>query len=156
MKIKEIIELIEPYIEMPVIEFAVVKQMFAETNGRKKFNKTIRDKVENKFGVYVWVNKKTSEIVYIGMAGKIKTDGSLSKHSIQKRLLASRGKDKITKKDVQTNDYVCDFMVRNNIETLDFYIIYSKKGEPPAYIESLLLYNYYKKTDQLPILNNSF
>ena len=156
MSIKELLELIEPYIEKPVIEFTIAKQMFAEANGRRKFNKTIRDKVENKFGVYIWVNKKTSDILYIGMAGKIKTDGSLSKHSIQKRLLASRGKDKITKKDIQTNDYVSGFMVRDNIEILNFYIIYSKNGEPPAYIESLLLYNYYKEKEQLPILNNSF
>ncbi len=156
MRINELLELIEPYIEKPVTEFAVVKQMFADVNGRRKFNKTIRDKVENKFGVYIWVNIRTDEIVYIGMAGKIKTDGSLSAHSVQKRLLASRGKDKITKKDIQTNDYVCDFMGRNNIETLNFYILYSKKGQPPAFIESLLLYNYYKKNDQLPILNKSF
>jgi len=32
----------------------------------------------------------------------------------------------------------------------------TKKGEPPAFIESLLLYNYYKKNNRFPMLNNSF
>lgn len=90
------------------------------------------------------------------MAGKIKTDGTLGDHSVQNRLLASRGKNKSTKKDIQTNDYDNDFMSKNNIETLNFYILYSKTEEPPAYIEALLLYKYYNKNNRLPKLNNSF
>ncbi|MBK8820612.1 MAG: hypothetical protein IPN49_16575 [Saprospiraceae bacterium] len=39
--------------------------------------------------------KRTEEVVYIGMAGKIKTDGTIGDHSIQKRLIASRGKVKL-------------------------------------------------------------
>ncbi|MDO9037522.1 MAG: hypothetical protein Q7U59_04140 [Lutibacter sp.] len=124
--------------------------------GSKIFNQKIRQNVQPKFGVYVWVDKKTSDILYIGMAGKIKTDGTLGNHSIQNRLLASRGKHKNTKKDIQTNDYVRDFMNNNNIEALNFYIMYSKKEEPPAYIEALLLYKYYKKNNKLPQLNNTF
>jgi len=124
--------------------------------GREKLNQTIRQNVKTKFGVYVWVNKKTAEILYIGMAGKVKTDGSLGDHSIQKRLLASRGKDKVSKKDIQTNDYVSEFMTQNEIDSLDIFIMYSKKDEPPAYIEALLLYKYYKKNNKLPRLNNSF
>jgi hypothetical protein len=156
MEIKELIVAIEPYIEAPAIKFVVEKQMFTEKNGRSKFNNIIRDRVENKFGVYLWVNQKTSEIVYIGMAGRINTNGTFGIHSIQKRLLASRGKDKAIKKDIQTNDYVRDYMVNNDVESLDFYIMYSKTGEPPAYIEAMLLYKYYKKNNRLPKLNNSF
>lgn len=90
------------------------------------------------------------------MAGKIKTNGEIGYHSIQKRLLATRGRDKKTKKEIQTNDYVKEFMTEENIETLSFHIIYSKIGEAPAFIEALLLYNYYKKNNRLPILNKSF
>lgn len=156
MTIKEIKDVILPYIDEPVINFEIEKNIFTELGGRKKFNQTIRKNVKAKFGVYVWVDKKTAEILYIGMAGKIKTDGSLGDHSIQNRLLASRGKDKVSKKDIQTNDYVSNFMTQNEIDSLDIFIMYSKKDEPPAYIEALLLYKYYKKNNKLPRLNNSF
>lgn len=156
MKIDDLKEVIMPYIEEPIINFEIKKQIFSENNGRNKFNKAIRDNVDEKFGVYVWVDKSSEEIVYIGMAGKIKTDGTLGDHSIQNRLLASRGKDKTTKKDIQTNDYISAFMTNNNIDSLNFFILYSKLGEPPAYIEALMLYNYYKKNNRLPRLNNSF
>jgi hypothetical protein len=156
MTIEEIKDIILPYIDEPVINFEIEKNIFAELGGREKFNQTIRQNVKTKFGEYVWVNKKTAEILYIGMAGKVKTDGSLGDHSIQKRLLASRGKDKVSKKDIQTNDYVSEFMTQNEIDSLDIFIMYSKKDEPPAYIEALLLYKYYKKNNKLPRLNNSF
>lgn len=156
MKITELKQLIAPYIEEQHIEFSIEKQIFSKYNGRELFNIKIRDKVSKKFGVYIWENIETNEIVYIGMAGKVKTDGSLGDHSLQHRLLASRGKNKTTKKDIQTNDYVRDFMLTNNIETLNFYIMYSKTEEPPAYVEAILLYNYYKKNNRLPVLNNSF
>jgi hypothetical protein len=156
MKIVELKQIIAPYIEDQHIEFLIEKQIFSKPNGREIFNKKIRNKVGKKFGVYIWENIETNDIVYVGMAGKIKTDGSLGDHSVQHRLLASRGKNKTTKKDIQTNDYVRDFMLTNNIETLNFYILYSKAGEPPAFVEALLLYNYYKKNNRLPMLNNSF
>jgi hypothetical protein len=156
MTIQEIKEIISPYIDEPIIDFEIEKQIFSENNGREIFNKKIRDNVDKKFGVYVWVDIATNEIVYIGMAGKIKADWTLGDHSIQNRLLASRGKDKITKKDIQTNDYVRDFMINNNVETLNFYIMYSKTDEAPAYVEALLLYKYYKRNNRLPKLNNSF
>lgn len=156
MTIEEIKNLIEPYIDEPTIHFNIEKQIFSEDSGRGIFNKKIKRNVEEKSGIYIWLNTSNNEIVYIGMAGKVKTDGTLSNHSVRKRLLASRGKDKATKKDIQTNDYVRDYMVNNDVESLDFYVMYSKTGEPPAYIEALLLYKYYKKNNRLPKLNNSF
>jgi hypothetical protein len=156
MNIDELKEIILAYIDEPIINFEIEKQIFAETNGREKFNQIIRKKVDTKFGIYVWVDKATGEIVYIGMAGKIKTDGTFGDHSIQNRLLASRCKDKVSKKDIQTNDYVNAFMTNNSIDSLNFFIMYSKQDEPPAYIEALLLYKYYKQNGKLPKLNNSF
>lgn len=156
MTIEEIKNLIEPYIDEPTIHFNIEKQIFSNESGREIFNEKIRQNVEKKFGVYIWLDTATNEIVYIGMAGKVRTDGTLGDHSVQNRLLASRGKDKSTKKDIQTNDYVRNYMINNDVESLDFYIMYSKTGEPPAYIEALLLYKYYKKNNRLPKLNNSF
>ncbi len=156
MKILEIKNIIKPYILEPTVTINIKKQMFSNVSGRKLFNKKIKENVENKYGIYIWVNSMDDEIIYIGMAGRIKSDGELGIHSLQKRLLASRGKDINTKKDIQTNDFVHNYMVKNNIESLDFHIMYSKEGEPPAFIEALILYNYYKKNKRLPKLNNSF
>jgi hypothetical protein len=156
MTIEELKNAIEPYIDEPTIHFNIEKQIFSEHDGREVFNEKIRQNVDKRFGVYIWLDTTTNEIVYIGMAGKVKTDGTLGDHSVQNRLLASRGKDKNTKKDIQTNDFVRAFMFNNDVKSLDFYVMYSKTGEPPAYLEALLLYKYYKKNNRLPKLNNSF
>lgn len=156
MTIDELKDIILPFIDIPIINFEIENKIISESKGRKKFNKTIKEKVDAKIGVYVWVEKSTEEVVYIGMAGKIKTDGSIGNHTIRNRLIASRGKNKMTKKYIQTNDYINEFMEKNSIDSLVFYIMYSKEDEPPAYIEALLLYSYFKKNKKLPRLNNSF
>ncbi|MCF1715983.1 hypothetical protein L0U88_15185 [Flavihumibacter sp. RY-1] len=156
MKLDDAKEIIKEFVDEPIVNFQIEKTIFDQDNGRELYNQTIREKVGRKHGVYIWIDKETGEIVYIGMAGKIKTDGTLGDHSIQNRLLASRGKDKVTKKDLQTNDYIKGLMAEHRIRTLDFYIIYSKQDEPPAYIEALLLYKYYKENRRLPKFNSSF
>ena len=47
-------------------------------------------------------------------------------------------------------------MAAKNIDILDFYIFYTKTGEPPSYVEAVLLYNYFKRNNKLPVLNNAF
>lgn len=156
MTIEEIKKIAQPYVEEPIYSFEIEKELFDDSNCRANYNLKIKENVPNVFGVYVWVNNLTNQIIYIGMAGKIKNNGVLGSQSIKNRLTASRGKDRLTKKDILTNDYVKDFMQNENINSLSFYILISKKDEPPAFIEALLLYNYYKKEKRLPQLNNSF
>ena len=98
MTINELINIVDDYIIKPVVIFNIDLDSFNKQDGRKQYNKRIREKVQNKFGIYIWTNSQTDEIIYIGMAGKTKTNNSLSNHSLQKRLLASRGRDKKTKK----------------------------------------------------------
>jgi hypothetical protein len=156
MKVDEIKEVILPFIEEPIVSFEIHKCIFEQNNGSKLYNDIIRSNVKSAFGIYIWVNKMNGQIIYIGMAGRVKQNGSLSIHSLQNRLLASRGKDKNTNKDIPTNAHVKCVMTNNNIDSFDFFIMYSKKNEPPAYIEALLLYNFFKKNNSLPILNRSF
>jgi hypothetical protein len=156
MNINELLKIADHFISEPIVKFTINKELFNNTDGRKLYNKRIRDKVLDKYGVYIWTDSKTDEIFYIGMAGKIKTDGSLSNHSIQKRLLASRGKDKNTKKDIQTNDYIKKFMIDNDIKSMNFYVLYLEKEVPPSYVEALLLNSFYNKKKCLPKLNKSF
>ena len=70
MTIEELKQIIEPYIEGPIIEFVIEKQIFSTANGRKMFNKEIRKSVENKFGVYIWLNNATNEIVQLITCGR--------------------------------------------------------------------------------------
>ena len=149
-------KIVEKYIINPVIEFEIERNLFLEENGRDKYNSIVRNNVDDKNGVYLWENSESSEIIYIGMAGKIKSNGKYGSHSIQKRLLAARGKDKMTKKYIQTNDYIRNIMIDSNIQKMKFCIMYSKNDEPPAFLEAILLYEYYKKNKRLPKFNSSF
>jgi hypothetical protein len=47
-------------------------------------------------------------------------------------------------------------MSNNKIDSLNFFIMYSKQDDPPANNEASLLHKYYKKKGKLPKLNNSF
>lgn len=46
----------------------------------------------NIYGVYLWENTLTGEIVFIGMASKVKMSGQLGSHSIENSLVASKGR----------------------------------------------------------------
>lgn len=156
MLINKLIDILKNNPSCEMLKLSIEWSLFEKENGRKLYNKLIRENVADKFGVYIWCNSKTDKIYYIGMAGKVKTNGSLSNHFLNKRLVAPRGKDKETKKDIQTNDFVKEFMKVNSIEVLDFYIAYLKDDMPPAYIEAVLLYEYFKEKKCLPELNKSF
>lgn len=88
------------------------------------------------------------------MAGKVKTNDQLGSHSIRNRLVASRGG--INGLDIQTNDYLLNYMLQNNIENLAFHILKTNQQTTPYYLEVVLLYNFYAHTRSLPILNNAF
>jgi hypothetical protein len=131
----------------------VHKGLFAPDN---KYNSFIKENVQQKPGVYIWYEKKNKEVLYIGMAGKIKTNGKLTNHPISKRLQATRCKDVSTKEDVSTNKYIAAILEVFEVDEVEFHILTCKENEPAAYIESILLYNYFKEQKVLPILNNAF
>src|SRR5690554_2610498 len=135
-------------------KFEIQQSIFKNNNGRLQYNKTIRDNVENKFGIYLWINKVTNEVIYMGMAGRINARGGYGGHTLRKRLVASRMRKNMI--DIQTNHYVKHYMNELNIETLIFYVLYSKADIPPSYLEAILLYEFYKKKGKLPFLNKSF
>ncbi len=154
MNIQEIMPIANDYIENNIV-FEVPQQLFHQPNGRNLYNQLIREQIPvNTYGVYLWENTQTEEIIYIGMAGKVKTNGVLGSHSIENRLVASRGR--VNSRDVLTNDYIFNFMQNNNVNTLTFHILKTNELTPPAYLESVLLYNFYTQNGILPILNSSF
>ncbi|WP_348800050.1 hypothetical protein [Flavobacterium adhaerens] len=154
MTIPEIMQIANDYIDNNTA-FKVPHQLFLQPNGRNLYNQLIRQQIQaNSYGVYIWVNSQTAEIIYIGMAGKMKTNGQIGSHSIENRLVATRGK--VNGRDVLTNDYLFSFMRNNNLESLTFHILYTNNQTPPSYLEALLLYNFYRQNEVLPSLNNSF
>ena len=154
MTITESMLIANEYIENNIV-FEVPQQLFLEPNGRNLYNQLIRNQIPvNTYGVYLWENTQTGEIVYIGMAGKIKTNGQLGSHSIENRLVATRGR--IDGIDILTNNYVNNFMQVNNVNSLTFHVLKTNVQTPPSYLEAVLLYNFYSQNGVLPILNNSF
>jgi hypothetical protein len=157
MTIEKVKNLAKDLIEKEHTHFVIEQKIFDETKGLKKYNQIIDKELKNKkdYGVYIWEDNN-GEIIYIGMAGKVNNDGSMAPHSLNKRLKASRVKDKQTNKDIQTNAYLSTHMKNHDIEKLNMYILFTKENIPPAYLESILLYNYYTDERKLPRLNNSF
>lgn len=133
----------------------ICRKMLNAFNGQKEFNKMIRAKVQDQIGVYLWEDNETKEILYIGMAGKVKTDGEFANHSVQKRLLASRGKD-LLGKDIQTNQYIKDILNQDNIEELNIHVFHLKESQLPGFIEAVLINAYFQEKNCLPRYNSSF
>lgn len=150
---KSIIKEVTPHVKKSN-EFEIKQILFNEENGRFQYNQIIRENVEDKFGIYLWINNATNEIIYIGMAGRIKTSGEYGGHTLRKRLVASRLR--INGRDTQTNDYINHYMSVNNIKTLKFFVMYPRDDVPPSYLEAILLYKFYKQNRRLPALNKSF
>ena len=134
---------------------------------KKKYNSLIIEKVKDKAGVYILENAITKEIIYIGMAGRINKKGELGPHSLARRLRASRGKN-TNGKYILTNEFI--FGLLNDpkellmkkyekikpIRKIKINIFYSKQNIPSTYLESILLYQYFTRFNQLPDLNNTF
>jgi hypothetical protein len=141
------------YIENNFV-FEITQKLFHQPEGKSIYNKLIKEQIpKNTYGVYIWLNSISGEIIYIGMAGKVKTNGQLGNHSIENRLIATRGK--VNGKDVLTNDYVRNFMQNNEVESLTFHILKTNEQTPPSYLEAVLLYNFYTQNGVLPILNSA-
>lgn len=164
MKIQDIQKIISNYTKNSFISFIVDKTILEQDANRKKgeelkYNKLIKDNVEEKHGIYIWENDENKEILYIGMAGKIKQNGIIGDHTLDQRLKASRERKKINGelKDITTGPYLLNKMNTIGFSRANFYITYLDINLfPPTYIESILLYEYLMKNNKLPILNNSF
>ena len=134
----------------------ISRNIFNSSNGCKEFNRIIRTTVKNRIGIYVWENNASKEIIYIGMAGKVKTNGEFVNHSVQKRLLASRGKDSSSGKDIQTNQYVQSILINDNMKEMNIHVFHLKENQIPGYVEAILINTYYQEKKRLPKYNSSF
>lgn len=161
MELKSLIKFIDGFYKKEVIleinSINIDIENWCKPHHKKSYNSYIKENIDkNEYGVYVWTNGLTGEILYIGMAGRVKKNGKIGDHSLADRLVASRGKDNITKKDIQTNEFILNYLNTSSLESMIFHVFYSKNDCPPTYIETVLLYNYFKHTKSIPLLNNAF
>lgn len=156
MDINNLIKSIKPSHYSDIKSFVVSYNLLKSTVKKKYYNDLILKNVDEKYGVYIWVNNSNNEIIYIGMSGKINRDGKFFGQKLNKRLLNTRGKLQNYKGGVSTEKYLSFIMKECNILEIDFYIIYTSTEIPPSYIEAQLIFQYYYNLKKLPILNQSF
>jgi hypothetical protein len=123
--------------------------------GYKSYNKYIKENVDKKYGVYIFFNPIKQTAIYIGMAGKLNKN-SQPKQTLDERLTAHRYQNKVTNENINTNKWVFEIMKEHEIEELFIYVFYVNPKIPSAYIEALLLYNFYKIHEIIPIENSEF
>jgi hypothetical protein len=142
------------FLSEEIIHINIEKRAF-EKNG--EYNKIIREKINpNKLGCYIFSTPINEEILYIGMAGKLKTNGEYSNHSIASRLQAPRTKDIVTKKEITTEKYLKYLLDVIEKDKLRISVLFVKNDVPSGYLEAVLLYQFYVKYKVLPLLNNAF
>lgn len=154
MKIESLTEIVKDQISDYYV-LQITCGLLDSNDGLGDFNKEIREKVKNQIGIYIWENNDNNEILYIGMAGKVKNNGEYVNHSVRQRLLASRGKDE-NGKDVQTNKYVQNIIMENSISQINFHVYHLKENQIPGFIEAVLINAYFQKNKCLPKYNSSF
>ena len=118
-------------------------------NKQDSLNNVVKS-IPDKHGIYILYNPK-GEIIYIGKAGSIKSDGSITKQTIRKRLLAPRNKYSNIKGDMYFKQKMeeCGYeYIMIDWEVSDEHC--------PAYDEAYKIEQFRLKYHRLPIWNNSF
>jgi hypothetical protein len=119
-------------------------------SGKTYYDTLVNQNVLNQIGIYVILQPLEDSIIYIGKGGTLKTDGTYKNQKVNGRLKAPRGNYN------NSFEYFKQFMNVNNHQILRFYIFYSNQNIPPAYLEALVLYNFYNINNCLPVLNYEF
>ena len=132
-------------------QFEIQLDEMNKHRGSSYYRNIINNNVKSIYGVYVIFNPINDEIVYIGKGGTIKNDGTFGIQSLNGRLLATRG-------NTTSHKYFTSKMNKYNFKTLKFCVFYTKKANPPAYIEALSLHQYFNHNNykSLPMFNLEF
>lgn len=113
----------------------------------KKLREITKD-IPNAHGVYIICDSK-GEIVYIGKAGEIKQDGTLTKQGLHDRLNNQHnGKPR-------EDDFISK-MEESNIDSIIINWYELDPKEAPSLVEARLLQKYLDEYRRLPIWNKAF
>ena len=140
---------------MRKINYKDFNKIEIELNDISTYNNIINEKVSNKPGVYFFSKNNENEILYIGKAGhNIKFDEK-NGHGLKKRLKASRGK--VQGEDILTRDWLKKKMLECSLNKVVIYFKYVETDFIPAYIEALLMQEYFSKNkNTIPCWNNKY
>ncbi len=130
---------------------------FFYLNKEKKIEKVLTENnVPNQYGVYIIYSVKDSqeELIYIGKAGTIATNGDFKRQGIKDRLKA------VTTNNMQRGKYFQQEVIQKyGFDKLKFVWIVTfddTRKELPACSEAKLMQLYYDDYHELPMLNKSF
>ncbi len=130
--------------------------IFYLDQGEKIEKVLVENTVPNEYGVYIIYSVKDDqeELIYIGKAGTIATNGDFKRQGIKDRLKA------VTTNNMQRGKYFQQEVIQKyGFDKLKFVWIVTfddTRRELPAYGEARLMQLYYDTYDELPMLNKSF
>lgn len=102
-------------------------------------------KRREKYGVYLFRQKNTREVLYIGKGGTIDAQGQFKPQDLPKRL-------KNTKGSIPANKWVRDLLQQKGPLIIEY--IYLSKSKSPAFVEAALLQAYLNEHNRLPYKNS--
>jgi hypothetical protein len=131
-------------------QFHLNLERMNDQDGKRYYNEILKNNVEYRYGIYFICDSVDSKVLYIGKAGTLKNDGLYKSQNLIGRLNAPRGK--------YNNSFLHfkEMMNDNNFDNMIFRVFYSKNNFPPAYLEAIALYNFYKTQGKLPKFNNEY
>lgn len=118
-------------------------------------NKAVTDNnVPNDFGIYlIYAGKEAiGNLVYVGKAGSVETDGSSKKQGIKKRLVNQHS-------GMKRSEYFIKYMADNSTDLVfRWFKTYDELSKTviPALAEAEAIQRYFLKYGKLPELNKSF
>lgn len=106
-------------------------------------------------GIYLIYRKIKSkrELVYIGMAGTMKQNAKFGSQMLRGRINAKY------EKKIYRQQYYTDRMIAEGIDRLDFvwYVTFNEEVKDiPAYVEAVLMQEYFEEHGCLPLWNREF
>ena len=107
---------------------------------------------KNKSGIYIICilnDESGEEIVYIGKAGTLKTDG-FNNRSLHKRINGKQG-------DIKRQKFFSDKIKSGDVKRLKIYWFDTwSVGDLPGYVEGIVIQEYFNKNKRLPIWNKAY
>jgi len=133
-------------------QFLINSVNMNNVNGKRYYNATINLNVLKQYGIYAFSNSLDNKLLYIGMAGTLKNDGTYKNQNLNGRL-------SMAPRDGFPNgfEYFRNLMNNNNFESLSFLVIYTNIINPPAcfpgFVEVSSIHQFYTQNNVLPMFN---
>jgi hypothetical protein len=129
-------------------------ELFSQNDPNYQYRCLINEHLPNQIGVYLWADSE-GNIIYIGKAGTLKTNGNYTTHTVRQRNLAPRCR--VDGRDVLTADYIRQILEQGEIDSVTITALtFDTTRIVPAFFEAQLLQEFYSVEGILPRYNKSF